>query len=967
MFKGSVLSRGVGGAPRDEADSFSKRFIWMSELRARWRFTFPRPELMSRFTHRLSALWRSIAAARRPGQPFPMGISARLTLALVAVAALAATANFIVSRSAVLFRANGQSSPLVVNPQPQPDASAKEAPTVDRRTMVGMAVAIDRFEWTSRRRAARQSNENTAENLEAAAQLRASASSFQREFGPLRPDETASVARAVSDYIGRGQKLVQTGDRARASWQEYAQRLRSMDRRVAASLDDAWHIFGRVVARQSLMKFRSDLDSLARRAQEFNEDGPIGPQQDTALASLENELTSGLSAKPGTLQKSQGSQWAGDMQTDLNALAALRRESEILRNAYAAATLDFIHQSDALFSQVQIASTDAPVRRAALVHARIFPATSYPLLSPPLSSAAPLPHDAMDYSILKQADPRARAAMAAVTAVVMLLIAAISLLTVRSVLVPVRRILQATRRLAEGDSEARVLPGGMRELANLAVAFNGMAERLAAAQSDRLRQQESLEAQVLERTRKLRQLAEKDPLTSLANRRQLFGRLNSAIADAARDRTCLGVYFLDIDNFKNYNDSLGHVFGDRVLMSVANRLEEITEGVGFVARFGGDEFTVLLERADGLESILAFGHMLVRAFHELLPVDDRELSVSISVGASAYPMHAQDVEDLLRAADSALFRAKELGRSQVAMFTPQLTESAEARFSTEQGLRRALEHGDFELVYQPEVELSTFEMGSVEALLRWRMPDGKVAKPGEFLAIAEQSGLIVEINDWVLKTAVRDAAAWHHGEWPESRVAINVTPRQVLDERFADRLLALLNDFRLPPRCIELELTESVLQTGSNTVAALKNLLSKGFGIALDDFGTGYSSLTSLEQLPLSRIKMDRSLIVNVGSNPRAAAIATAILRLCAALELEVTVEGVERIDQFSWLLGQRGVCLQGYLISEPTPREEILSLKYSMVQKMQDLLFSVRPAQHGDCRVPPAQTSRRMFGPSGA
>jgi diguanylate cyclase (GGDEF)-like protein len=888
-----------------------------------------------------------------------MGITSRLTLALLAVAALAAAANLIISKSAVLFRVNGQSSPLMINPQRASfDAASVEAapavpppptPAFDQKPLVALAVAIDRFEWTCLWRAERESNESTAEYLDAMHDLRTAAAAFDRQLGQLRPERRAAVARILADYSSGGQKLIQQGDHARVLRRDYEGHLKSMDNRVAASLGDAWHIFGRVVARQSLMNFRGDLDSLQQRAQRIDASDLIGAQDDTALAGLEKVLSSGLSGKPDSLEKSQGAQWASDMRADLGALATIRADIRNLAADYTAARLGFVRHRGGLMSQVQTASNEAQPRPSAHIEARVTPAAAYASRPAPASSPLPLPHDAADHSILEQADPQARAAMAAVTAVVMLLIAAISVLTVRSVVVPVRRMLLATRRLAEGDPEARVLPGGMRELANLAVAFNGMAERLATAQKDGLRQQESLETQVLERTHKLRQLADRDPLTSLANRRQLFGRLNSALSEAAGDGTCVGVYFLDIDNFKNYNDSLGHVFGDRVLMSVANRLEEITEGAAFVARFGGDEFTVLLEKADGLESIHDFGLKLVRAFHDLLPVDDRELSVSISVGASAFPMHARDAEDLLRAADSALFRAKELGRSQVAMFTPQLTQSAEARFTTEQGLRQALERGDFELVYQPEVDLETFEMGLVEALLRWRMPDGSLAKPGEFLAIAEQSGLIVEINDWVLKAAVRDAAGWHHGEWPEARVAINITPRQLLDERFADRLRGLMSEYRLPSRCIELELTESVLQTGSGTVAALKNLRSLGFGVALDDFGTGYSSLTSLEQLPLSRVKLDRSLIVNVTSNPRAAAIATAILRLCAALNLEVTVEGVERADQFSWLLGQCSLCLQGYLIAEPVSRDQIMRLRYSVTQKMQDLLFSIDPARRAD------------------
>jgi EAL domain-containing protein (putative c-di-GMP-specific phosphodiesterase class I) len=193
----------------------------------------------------------------------------------------------------------------------------------------------------------------------------------------------------------------------------------------------------------------------------------------------------------------------------------------------------------------------------------------------------------------------------------------------------------------------------------------------------------------------------------------------------------------------------------------------------------------------------------------------------------------------------------------------------------------------------------------------------------------------------VLRTAVERAAQWHRGSWPNVRVAVNVTPRQLLDERFTDRVLGLLSEFRLPPRCIELELTESVLQTGPGTIAVLRQLQSHGIGIALDDFGTGYSSLTSLEQLPLSRIKLDRSLIVNVDTSPRSAAIAKAILDLCAGLQLEVTVEGIETREQFAWLLGQRNVYVQGYLFSVPVASEEIVRLRSSLSERMKDLLLT--------------------------
>ena len=336
------------------------------------------------------------------------------------------------------------------------------------------------------------------------------------------------------------------------------------------------------------------------------------------------------------------------------------------------------------------------------------------------------------------------------------------------------------------------------------------------------------------------------------------------------------------------------------------------------------------------------GLRLVSAFQQLVSVDDRELSVSVSVGASIYPNHQSDAEGLLRAADSALFRAKELGRSRLALFTPELIESAAAKFSIEQGLRHALERGEFELVYQPEVNLATLEVGLVEALLRWRMPDGRVALPGEFLTVAEQSGLISDISSWVLRTAVSAAARWHHGEWPQARVAINISSRQLMDPRFTEGLLSLMQEFDLPARSIELELTETVLQTGPATIATLHELRSQGFAIALDDFGTGFSSLTSLEQLPLSRIKLDRSLIAGIDSSPRCAAIARAIIDLCVGLQLEITAEGVERETQLGWLLGSRSMYLQGFLLAEGVPFDQVLACCRGLVPKMHNLLLSL-------------------------
>lgn len=360
-----------------------------------------------------------------------------------------------------------------------------------------------------------------------------------------------------------------------------------------------------------------------------------------------------------------------------------------------------------------------------------------------------------------------------------------------------------------------------------------------------------LESQVEQRTRQLRHLAERDPLTLLANRRRFFVLLDQSMQRSREIECGVAVFFIDLDNFKNLNDGMGHTFGDRALISVAQRLEETA--AGFAARLGGDEFTVVHEEVFSLQDAEAAGLKLVDAFRRPLAVEGREITVSVSVGASLYPDHEHRAEGLLRAADAALFRAKALGRNQLAMFTPELLETATRKFTTEQGVRHALEHDEFELVYQPEVSMASLEVGLVEALVRWRMPDGRLASPDEFLAVTEESGLIVELGDWVLRNALKAASDWHRGRWPRVKVAINVSARQLIDHRFVQRIQQLLREFALPATCIELELTESVLQTGNSTIESLRLLRSLGIAIALDDFGTGYSSLASLEQLPPDR------------------------------------------------------------------------------------------------------------------
>jgi predicted signal transduction protein with EAL and GGDEF domain len=391
---------------------------------------------------------------------------------------------------------------------------------------------------------------------------------------------------------------------------------------------------------------------------------------------------------------------------------------------------------------------------------------------------------------------------------------------------------------------------------------------------------------------------------------------------------------------------MGHAFGDKVLKAMAERLRSIADEFGFAARLGGDEFTVVVAHVSTLSEVREAGERLVHAFHTPLTVEGRDLSLSISVGASVFPDHGSSAETLLQTADAALFRAKALGRSQLNMYSPDLLEAASAKFAVEQGLRAALEKGEFELVFQPEFNVESREIELVEALIRWRQPDGRLASPGEFLSVAEESGLIMEMSDWVLRAAVEAAARWHHGSWPQACIAINVSSRQLIDAHFVERVIGLLQEHRLPPRCIEIELTETVLQTGRITLESLRQLRAHGIAIALDDFGTGYSSLSSLQQLPLTRIKLDRSLINEIDTNERALAIARSIIGLARSLGLQITAEGIERPQQLALLVAEGAIVMQGFLFSRPLAESKLIAALPTVANRGRLLLLANGPSR---------------------
>lgn len=879
-----------------------------------------------------------------------LGIAARLAISFIAVACLAVAANLLVEgrvpvlqtteirysapEAPVRAAAKLEAAPAMAAPAPaaRPEfpSSSPVMRAIDRlEKVVDAGVDADVAETNSR-------YEKQAAELDHAVAAFAVAAAAAGESPPVR------FTAAAKSYRRRGLELINLTQARRARMADYSAHFELLNARVKKSLDHAWTIFGRVVARQSLVKLTSDLDGLRRRYVEFISSATADSSTYDALGASEANLAQTLAQDEAGFSRAEGKGWVAESQADLQALSGARKEllriERDRRNLERGFAEDAAALNQILAGMGKTETFVAPARdtaapawdTAAPARDAATPArgADTPVAAAAVSIPAPrLP--SMERRVTTTAlDPNARSErvlVAWLSGGVMLLVVCISVATALSIVLPVRRLLVATSRIANGERAVSVPRGGIRELDTLAVAFNDMAAQLNTARDAARDQQHQLEAKVAERTRQLQELAELDPLTRLANRRQFFTLLDKAIEAARNSGRLVGIYFLDIDNFKNINDSLGHEFGDRVLQTMAARLADATRLFGFAARLGGDEFTVVYESAHTKDEIRIAGEDLVNAFQQPVPLDGRDLIVSVSAGASIFPDHAHQSEALLRAADAALYEAKALGRSRLAVFTPALLEAATARFTIEQDLRRAVQRGEFELVFQPEVNLQTCEVELVEALLRWRLPDGRVISPAEFLPVAEASGLILQINDWVLRHVVEMAARWYRGAWPQVRVAINVSSRQLFDDSFDEQVVSVLEEFALPTRCIEIELTENVLQTGSATINSLRRLRAHGIAIALDDFGTGFSSLTSLEQLPLTRIKLDRSLIASIDTSARSVSIARAIIQLCQGLGLAITAEGIERTEQLGPLLGFPSLYGQGYLLARPQSPEDLM------------------------------------------
>jgi diguanylate cyclase (GGDEF)-like protein/PAS domain S-box-containing protein len=429
--------------------------------------------------------------------------------------------------------------------------------------------------------------------------------------------------------------------------------------------------------------------------------------------------------------------------------------------------------------------------------------------------------------------------------------------------------------------------------------------------------------------------SEHDFLTGLPNRMLLSDRVNQAIRMAIRHKRKVAVLFLDLDGFKHINDSLGHPTGDKLLQSVGKRLVDCVRGSDTVSRQGGDEFVVLLSEEEDSEDASITAKRLLRAVAEAHFIDQHDLHVTCSIGISVYPDDGLNAETLIKNADTAMYQAKENGRQTYQYFKPAMNVRAVERQSLEESLRRALERQEFVVHYQPKINLKTGRISGAEALLRWTHPTRGPVPPGQFIPVAEDCGLILPIGTWVLRQACQQAQAWVDAGLPLGTMAVNISAMQLRNENFLEGVFDILQDTRLDPRLLELELTESVLMKHAEyTASILTALRDRGVQVAVDDFGTGYSSLSYLRKFPIDSLKIDQSFVGQITTVPDEVIIVKAVIGLGRSLKLRVVAEGVETQEQLAFLQAHKCDEAQGYYFSRPVLPEQFAKLLKTGITK---------------------------------
>jgi len=433
---------------------------------------------------------------------------------------------------------------------------------------------------------------------------------------------------------------------------------------------------------------------------------------------------------------------------------------------------------------------------------------------------------------------------------------------------------------------------------------------------------------------RFRQLAHYDSLTGLPNRTLFLDKMNQTIASARRHNRKVGILFIDLDNFKRINDSLGHSFGDEILKITADRLRHCARACDAVmgplrdvsaARLGGDEFTILLSEIDAMENCTIVAQRILQAFAEPMRLENDEVIMTPSIGIATFPDGGDDVQTLLKNADLAMYFAKHSGPNSFQYHQDSMNTTTLHRITLEKNLRQAIARDEFTLNYQPQTDMITGVLKGVEALLRWDNEELGSVPPAEFIPVAEQCGLILQIGEWVLRTACLQAKSWRDRGVPLPRIGVNVSAKQFYQQNFPLVVERVLLETKLEPHVLEIEITESLLMENTDrAIATMHALRELGVQLALDDFGTGYSSLSRLKEFPIDCLKIDHSFVRDVSTDANDQAIASAVLAMAGSLNMRVVAEGVETSAQFDFLKQKQCNEIQGYLICRPLPVDKL-------------------------------------------
>ncbi|MCG7912963.1 MAG: EAL domain-containing protein [Candidatus Thiodiazotropha weberae] len=428
-----------------------------------------------------------------------------------------------------------------------------------------------------------------------------------------------------------------------------------------------------------------------------------------------------------------------------------------------------------------------------------------------------------------------------------------------------------------------------------------------------------------------------DSLTGLPNRQLFSDRLDLSLSLARREKQKVALFFMDLDRFKDINDSLGHTTGDQLLNAVANRLTNSLRQSDTIARLGGDEFTVILSGIQDNEKALNVANKILDCFQQPFRVGRRDIHISTSIGISLYPEHSTDSEHLVRHADTAMYQAKEAGKNRFMLYTPQMGSQHKMRVTLENELRKALTENSLKLAYQPQIDLTSNKIITIEALARWNHPEIGAIPPNHFIPIAEKCGLINDLGSWVLHSACSQLAKWRQQIGIDLRIAVNVSGIQLLEGQLDSDVRLALNANKLPPSSLELEITESVLMLENHeALNVLSNIKQMGVLISIDDFGTGYSSLSYIKRFDIDKLKIDRSFICDVSSSDCDRQLVRTIINMGHDLSLKVTAEGIEDKLQLDFLQESGCDLAQGYYISPPVSSGELTQLLQEAQRRLQ-------------------------------